>query len=140
MIDCHTHLDDERLICDIDQIVGDFDNDGIEFVIDASADYVTMQQAFALSQKYDRVFATIGCHPNDALTFDHKMADLMAEYAKNPKVVAVGEGGIIDGKEIKMVVKVGDTILYSKYAGSEYKIDGENYVIIRQSDVLAKVL
>ena len=55
-------------------------------------------------------------------------------------VVAVGEGGVIDGKEIKMVVAVGDTILYSKYAGSEYKIDGENYVIIRQSDVLAKVL
>ena len=94
MIDCHTHLDDERLVCDIDQIVGDFDNDGIEFVIDASADYVTMQQAFALSQKYDRVFATIGCHPNDALTFDNKMADLMAEYAKNPKVVAVGEIGL----------------------------------------------
>lgn len=62
------------------------------------------------------------------------------EKPQMAKVVAVGEGGIIDGKEIKMVVSVGDTILYSKYAGSEYKIDGENYVIIRQSDVLAKVL
>ena len=45
-----------------------------------------------------------------------------------------------DGKEIKMVVSVGDVILYSKYAGNEYKIDGQTYVIIRQSDVLAKVL
>lgn len=94
MIDCHTHLDDERLICDIDQIVADFESDGLDFIIDASADFATMQKAFELSQKYDKIFATIGCHPNDALTFDQKMADLMAEYAKNPKVVAVGEIGL----------------------------------------------
>lgn len=94
MIDCHTHLDDERLICDIDQIVGDFANDGLDFIIDASADFATMQKAFELSQKYDKIFSTIGCHPNDALTFDQKMADLMAEYAKNPKVVSVGEIGL----------------------------------------------
>ena len=62
------------------------------------------------------------------------------EKPQTAKVVAVGEGGIVDGKEIKMVVSVGDVILYSKYAGNEYKIDGQTYVIIRQSDVLAKVL
>ncbi len=62
------------------------------------------------------------------------------EKPQTAKVIAVGEGGIIDGKEIKMVVSVGDVILYSKYAGNEYKIDGQTYVIIRQSDVLAKVL
>lgn len=62
------------------------------------------------------------------------------EKPQTAKVVAVGEGGIVDGKEIKMVVAVGDVILYSKYAGNEYKIDGETFVIIRQSDVLAKVL
>ena len=62
------------------------------------------------------------------------------EKPQMAKVVAVGEGGIIDGKEIKMIVNVGDTILYSKYAGSEFKIDGETLVIIRQSDILAKVL
>lgn len=55
------------------------------------------------------------------------------------KIVAVGEGGIVDGKEIKMQVKVGDTIVYSKYAGSEFKIDGKEFVIIRQSDILAIV-
>lgn len=54
-------------------------------------------------------------------------------------VVAVGDGGIVDGKEIKMVVKVGDKVLYSKYAGSEFKIDGETVTIIKQSDVLAIV-
>ena len=62
------------------------------------------------------------------------------EKPQMAKVVAVGEGGIIDGKEINMIVNVGDTILYSKYAGSEFKIDGETLVIIRQSDILAKVL
>ncbi len=54
-------------------------------------------------------------------------------------VVAVGPGGVIDGKEIVMQVKVGDKILYPKYAGSEFKIDGEEFVVLRQSDILAIV-
>ena len=53
------------------------------------------------------------------------------------EVVAVGPGGIIDGNEIVMQLKVGDKVLYSKYAGSEFKIDGREVTIIRQSDVLA---
>ncbi len=54
-------------------------------------------------------------------------------------VVSVGEGGVIDGKEVKMIVHPGDVVLYSKYAGSEFKIDGEEFIVIRQSDILAKV-
>ena len=54
-------------------------------------------------------------------------------------VISVGEGGVIDGKEVKMIVHPGDVVLYSKYAGSEFKIDGEEYIVIRQSDILAKV-
>lgn len=54
-------------------------------------------------------------------------------------VVAVGPGGTVDGKEVKMEVKVGDTVLYSKYAGSEFKLDGQEVVIIRQADILAVV-
>lgn len=54
-------------------------------------------------------------------------------------VISVGEGGVIDGKEVKMIVRPGDLVLYSKYAGSEFKIDGEEYIVIRQSDILAKV-
>lgn len=54
-------------------------------------------------------------------------------------VVAVGEGGVIDGKDVKMVVKVGDKVLYSKYSGSQFKIDGEDITIIKQSDILAIV-
>ena len=53
--------------------------------------------------------------------------------------ISVGEGGVIDGKEVKMIVHPGDVVLYSKYAGSEFKIDGEEYIVIRKSDILAKV-
>jgi chaperonin GroES len=55
------------------------------------------------------------------------------------KIIAVGPGGIIDGKEIVMQVKVGDVVLYSKYSGSEFKVDGKDLTIIRQSDILAIV-
>ncbi|ARP50704.1 MULTISPECIES: co-chaperone GroES [Caproicibacterium] len=54
-------------------------------------------------------------------------------------VVAVGPGGLVDGKEVKMTVKVGDRVLTSKYSGTEVKVDGEDYTIVRQSDVLAVV-
>ncbi len=55
------------------------------------------------------------------------------------EVVAVGPGGVVDGKEIKMELSVGDKVLMSKYAGTEVKLDGEEYTILRQSDVLAKI-
>lgn len=55
------------------------------------------------------------------------------------KVLAVGPGGNVDGVDVKMQVKVGDIVLYSKYAGSEFKIDGEEVVIVRQADILAIV-
>ena len=54
-------------------------------------------------------------------------------------VVAVGPGGVVDGKEITMQVSVGQKVVYSKYAGTEIKLDGEEYKIIRQSDILAIV-
>ncbi len=55
------------------------------------------------------------------------------------EVVAVGPGGIVDGNEIAMTVKVGDRVIISKYAGNEVKIDGEEFSIVRQSDILAIV-
>ena len=54
-------------------------------------------------------------------------------------VVAVGPGGIVDGKEVKMYVKKGDHVLTSKYSGTEVKVDGEDYIIVRQNDILAIV-
>ncbi|MGN1468329.1 MAG: co-chaperone GroES [Ruminococcus sp.] len=55
------------------------------------------------------------------------------------KIVAVGPGGVVDGKDVKMYVKVGDKVIASKYAGTEVKLDGEDYTIVRQSDILAVV-
>ena len=54
-------------------------------------------------------------------------------------VVAVGPGGVVDGKEITMQVKEGQKVVYSKYAGTEIKIDGEEYKIVKQNDILAIV-
>ena len=67
---------------------------------------------------------------------------LLAKDQEKPqmaRVIAVGPGGVMDGKEVVMQVKEGDKILYSKYAGSEFKIDGKTVTILRQSDILAIV-
>ena len=55
------------------------------------------------------------------------------------EVLAVGPGGVVDGKDVEMTVKVGDKVLIAKYAGTEVKVDGEECVIVRQGDILAVV-
>ena len=55
------------------------------------------------------------------------------------EVIAVGPGGMVDGKEVTMQVKPGDKVIYSKYAGNEVKLEGEEYIIVRQNDILAVV-
>ena len=55
------------------------------------------------------------------------------------EVIAVGPGGMVDGKEVVMTVKVGDKVITSKYSGTEVKVDGEEYTIVRQGDILAVV-
>ena len=67
------------------------------------------------------------------------LAGSAKEKPQIAEVVAVGPGGIVDGKEVKMYVKTGDKVLISKYAGTEVKMDGVEYTILRQSDVLAIV-
>ena len=59
------------------------------------------------------------------------------EKPQQAEVVAVGPGGVIDGKEVKMEVKAGDQIIYSKYAGTDVKIEEDEYIIVKQSDILA---
>lgn len=61
------------------------------------------------------------------------------EKPQYANVVAVGPGGMIDGNEVVMTVKVGDKVIASKYAGTDVKVDGEEYTIVRQSDILAIV-
>lgn len=59
------------------------------------------------------------------------------EKPSQAEVIAVGPGGLIDGKEIKMQVKVGDKVIYSKYAGTEVELDDENFIVVKQNDILA---
>jgi chaperonin GroES len=68
------------------------------------------------------------------------LAGSAKEKPQEAEVVAVGPGGMIEGKEIVMEVKVGDKVLFSKYSGNEVKIDGVEYTILKQSDILAVVL
>lgn len=61
------------------------------------------------------------------------------EKPQQAEVIAVGPGGIVDGKEVKMEVKKGEKVIYSKYSGTEVKIDNVEYIIVRQNDILAKL-
>ncbi|KZL93381.1 co-chaperone GroES [Clostridium magnum] len=61
------------------------------------------------------------------------------EKPQEAEIVAVGPGGVVDGKEVRMEVKVGDRVLFSKYAGNEIKVEGVEYTILRQDDILAVV-
>ena len=61
------------------------------------------------------------------------------EKPQEAEVLAVGPGGLVDGKEVTMNVKVGDKVIYSKYAGTEVKLEDVEYIIVRQNDILAIV-
>lgn len=61
------------------------------------------------------------------------------EKPQQAEVIAVGPGGMVEGKEVKMEVAVGDIVIYSKYAGTEVKMDGTEYIIVKQNDILAIV-
>lgn len=61
------------------------------------------------------------------------------EKPQQAEVVAVGPGGMIDGKEVTMLVSVGDNVIYSKYAGTEVELDDEEFIVVRQNDILAIV-
>lgn len=67
------------------------------------------------------------------------LAGSAKEKPQMAEVVAVGPGGMVDGKEIKMEVVVGDKVITNKYAGTEVKLDGTEYIVLRQADILAKV-
>ena len=61
------------------------------------------------------------------------------EKPQQAEVIAVGPGGPVDGKEVEMKVSVGDKVIYSKYAGTEVELDDVEYIIVRQSDILAVI-
>ena len=61
------------------------------------------------------------------------------EKPQQAEVVAVGPGGVVEGKEVKMEVAVGDKVIYSKYSGTEVELDDEEYIVVRQNDILAVI-
>jgi chaperonin GroES len=61
------------------------------------------------------------------------------EKPQQAEVMAVGPGGMVDGKEVKMEVKVGDKVIYSKYSGTEVKLDDEELIVVKQNDILAVI-
>ena len=61
------------------------------------------------------------------------------EKPQQAEVIAVGPGGVIDGKEVVMQVAAGDKVIYSKYAGTEVKLGDEEFIVVRHSDIVAKV-
>ena len=61
------------------------------------------------------------------------------EKPQQAEVIAVGPGGMVNGKEVEMHVTAGQQVIYSKYAGTEVKLDGEEYIIVKQNDILAIV-
>ena len=67
------------------------------------------------------------------------LASKTQEKLQEAEVIAVGPGGVVDGKEVTMQVKAGDKVIYSKYSGNEVKLGDEEYIIVRQNDILAVV-
>ena len=87
---------------------------------------------------FDKVVVKL-CEAEETTQSGIILAGSAKEKPQFAEVIAVGPGGLVDGKEVKMTVNVGDKVITSKYAGTEVKIDGEEYVIVRQSDILAIV-
>ena len=67
------------------------------------------------------------------------LAGQSKEKPQQAEVIAVGPGGVVDGKEVTMMVSVGDKVIYSKYAGTEVELDGEEYLVVKQNDILAVI-
>ncbi|MBQ4257795.1 MAG: co-chaperone GroES [Clostridia bacterium] len=87
---------------------------------------------------FDRVVIK-SCEMEETTKSGLILAGNAKEKPQMAEVVAVGPGGLVDGKEVKMTVKPGDKVIYSKYAGNEVKLDGVEYIIVRQNDILAVV-
>ena len=67
------------------------------------------------------------------------LASKSQEKPQEAEVIAVGPGGVVDGKEVTMQVSVGQKVIYSKYAGTEVKLEEEEYIIVKQNDILAVI-
>lgn len=94
IIDTHCHLNDERLLPQANQIVGDFEADGIESAICVGYDIPSSECALELAQKHPKVYAAVGIHPHESRLADGRCYERFAEMSSNDKIVAIGEIGL----------------------------------------------
>ncbi len=93
-IDSHAHLDDERFDEDRDELIKALIKNDIELVLNPGADLITSENAVKLSEKYDMIYAAVGCHPHDSKIMTDETMDKFRIMAKNNKVLAIGEIGL----------------------------------------------
>jgi len=93
-IDSHVHLDDERFDDDREQLIKSLKENNIELVLNAGADLKTSLNSVELSQKYDFIYAAVGCHPHDTKYMNDDTMNIFRDLSKNKKVLAIGEIGL----------------------------------------------
>lgn len=93
-IDSHAHLDDERFDEDRDELIMSLNKNNIELVLNPGADLNTSKNSVLLSEKYDCIYAAVGCHPHDSKDMTEDTIDIFKKLAKNKKVLAIGEIGL----------------------------------------------
>lgn len=94
IVDTHAHLHFAQFAKDVDRIIKQFNNNGIEFVVNVGISVEDSERALSLSDQYDRVYCSIGVHPHEAAKVDRSYIDRFREMALNKNVVAVGETGL----------------------------------------------
>ena len=108
------------------------------FAIKQGKDYANMENKMKLKPLLDKVVLK-PIEAEEKVVGGIILPTSAQEKPSIATIVAVGEGGYVDGHDVKMLVKIGEKVLYSKYAGAECKIDDEKYVIIKQADILAVI-
>lgn len=94
LIDTHAHLTDEKYKDNIDSIITNLNENKVEKVFTVAYDKQSIRETFSLAQKYPNIYAIIGIHPEEVQDYDSETITLLKEYAKNEKVVAIGEIGL----------------------------------------------
>ncbi|AUG58817.1 MAG TPA: TatD family deoxyribonuclease [Ruminiclostridium sp.] len=92
--DSHAHYDDRRFDNDREEIIKDAFNNGVSYILNASSSRKSVAETVSLANEFEKIYAAVGIHPHDAKDMDEDFLEELKNYAKNPKVVAVGEIGL----------------------------------------------
>ncbi len=94
LIDSHAHLDDKRFNRDRKKLIENFENDGLELVVNIGADLKSSIDSVKLAEEYENIYAAVGVHPHSAKELDDDMLEIIRSFASREKVVAIGEIGL----------------------------------------------